>query len=183
MKRIFLSVFVLSAVVLLSAMTSDETSVSPEESPVKWMSFEEAVAKSKTEKRKIFVDVYTDWCGWCKVMDKKTFSDPKVAKILNENFYAVKFNAEQTEDVIFNGNTFKFIPSGNKGTHQLAAALLSNQLSYPTVVFLDEEFRIIQPLPGFREAPEFHMISQFIGEGHYKTKKFQDWQTTYKSPF
>lgn len=183
MKRIFLSVAVLSAVVVLSAMTIRETSVRPEESPVKWMSFEEAVVKSKTQKKKIFIDVYTDWCGWCKVMDKKTFSDPRVAKILNENFYAVKFNAEQTEDVVFNGTTFKFVPQGNKGTHQLAAALLSNQLSYPTVVFLDEEFRIIQPLQGFREAPEFFMISKFIGENHYKTQKWEEWKAAYKAPF
>src|SRR5882672_5223863 len=116
--------------------------------PIKWMSFEEAVEKSKIEKRKIFIDVYTDWCGWCKVMDKNTFSEAQVAKILNEKFYPVKFDAEQTEDVVFAGTTFKFIPAGNRGTHQLAMALLNNQLSYPTVVFLDEDFRMIQPLQG-----------------------------------
>jgi thioredoxin-related protein len=151
--------------------------------PVKWMSFEEAVEKSQKEKKKIFIDVYTDWCGWCKVMDKKTFSHPEVAKILNEEFYAVKFNAEQKEDITFQGHTFKFIPSGRNGYHQLAAALLNNQLSYPTVVFLDEEFKMIQPLPGYQEAPEFHKIIQFIGEDHYKTVTWKDWQGTYKSPF
>lgn len=155
----------------------------PEESPVNWMTFEEAIEKSKTEKRKIFIDVYTDWCGWCKVMDKNTFSEPKVAKILNEQFYPVKFDAEQREDVLFNGTTFKFVPSGNKGYHQLAAALLNNQLSYPTVVFLDEEFRMIQPLAGYQKAPEFHKIIQFIGEDHYKKTKWDEWQTIYKSPY
>jgi thioredoxin-related protein len=183
MKRIFLGIIVLAVTVVLTSMNVAETPGTPEGTTVKWMSFEEAVEKSKTDKRKIFVDVYTDWCGWCKVMDKKTFSDPKVAKILNEHFYPVKFNAEQTADVVFNGTTFKFIGNGSRGTHQLAAALLNNQLSYPTVVFLDEEFRIIQPLPGFREAPEFHKIAQFIGEGHYKTRKWVDWETSYKSPF
>jgi thioredoxin-related protein len=142
-----------------------------ENAPVQWMTFEEAVQKSKTEKRKIFIDVYTDWCGWCKVMDKKTFNDPTVAKILNEKFYPVKFNAEQKEDVVFNGNTFKFIPSGSSGVHQLAAALLNNQLSYPTGVFLDEGFNMIQPLPGYREASEFQKIAQFIGGDFYKTMK------------
>src|SRR6478736_5236100 len=93
--------------------------------PIKWMSFEEAIEKSKTEKRKIFIDVYTDWCGWCKVMDKKTFSEAKVAKILNEEFYPVKFNAEQRGNVVFNGTTFKFVASGNNGYHELAAALLN----------------------------------------------------------
>lgn len=160
------------------------TSLKPiEESPVHWMTFEQAVEKCKTQKRKIFIDVYTDWCGWCKVMDRKTFTDPNVAKLLNEKFYAVKFNAEQREDVKFQETTFKFVENGRSGYHQLAAALLNNQLSYPTVVFLDEDFKMIQPLPGYREAAEFHKIAQFIGEGHYKTEKWEDFQAAYKSPY
>jgi thioredoxin-related protein len=116
-------------------------------------------------------------------MDKNTFSDPEVAQLLNEKFHPVKFNGEQKEDIVFDGNTFKFVASGRSGYHQLAAALLNNKLSYPTVVFLDEEFRIIQPLAGYRKAPEFHMIAQFIGEGHYKNVKWEEWQAQYKSPY
>jgi thioredoxin-related protein len=152
-------------------------------SAVNWLTFEEAVAKSKTEKRKIFIDVYTDWCGWCKVMDKNTFNEPLIAKILNEQFYPVKFDAEQKEDVQFDGKTFKFMPYGNKGSHQLAMALLNNQMAYPTVVFLDEEFRMIQPLQGYQKAPEFHKIIQFIGFDHFKTEKWETFQSTYKSPY
>ena len=150
---------------------------------VKWMTFEEAVEKSKVEKRKIFIDVYTDWCGWCKVMDKQTFSQPAVAKLLNEEYYPVKFNAEQREDVIYKGTTFKFIPQGGRGTHQLAAALLQNQLSYPTVVFLNEDFAIVNILKGFRQAPEFHKIAAFIGGDYYKTTKMDAWEAQYQSPF
>ena len=182
MKKIITGLVLSLVGIVLTSMTSEKQGP-PEPSPVMWMSFEEAVEKSKTEKKKIFVDVYTDWCGWCKVMDKKTFNDPAVAKVLNEKFYPVKFNAEQKEDVIFNGNTFKFIEDGGRGTHQLAAALLNNQLSYPTVVFLDEQFKMIQPLPGFRQAPEFHKIAQFIGDDHYKTIKWDDWEAKYQSPF
>ena len=154
-----------------------------QEGPVKWMSFEQAIERSKSEKRKIFIDVYTDWCGWCKVMDKNTFSEARVAKILNEKFYPVKLDAEQREDIVFSGNTFKFVPSGNKGTHQLAMALLNNQLAYPTVVFLDEEFRMIQPLQGYQKTEEFHKIIEFIGDDHYKSMKWADWQGVYKSPY
>jgi thioredoxin-related protein len=153
------------------------------EGPVKWMSFEQAVEKSKTEKRKIFIDVYTDWCGWCKVMDKNTFSEPNVAKILNEKFYPVKLDAEQREDIVFNGTTFKFIPAGNSGTHQLALALLNNQPSYPTVVFLTEDFAMIQPMPGYQKPEDFHKVIQFIGEDHFKKMKWAEWQTVYKSPY
>lgn len=151
--------------------------------PVNWMSFEEAIRRSKTEKRKIFVDVYTDWCGWCKVMDKNTFSEPSVAKVLNEKFYAVKFDAEQTGDVLFDGRIFKFIPQGNRGVHELAVALLNNQMSYPTVVFLDENFKMIQPLAGYQKAPEFHRIIQFIGEDHFRKMKWTEYQNVYKSPY
>ncbi|MFM7327622.1 MAG: thioredoxin family protein [Bacteroidota bacterium] len=151
--------------------------------PVKWMSIEEAVERSKKEKRLIFIDVYTDWCGWCKVMDRNTFSVPEVAKILNEKFWPVKLDAEQRADIIFQGNTFRFKAYGNGGTHEFAAALLSNKLSYPTVVFLDEDFAMIQPLPGYQKAPEFHKIIQFIGEGHFRKMKWQEWQQKYRSPF
>ncbi len=177
MNRFFLNLFSTS-VLLLSSFN-----VPMGVSPVKWMTFEEAVERSKIEKRKIFIDVYTDWCGWCKVMDKNTFSDPKVAKILNDHFYPVKFNAEQREDVVFAGNTFKFVDNGRNGYHQLAASLLNNQLSYPTVVFLDDEFRMIQPLPGYQKPEEFHKIIQFIGEDHYKSLSWKDWQVKYKSPY
>ncbi len=182
MKRIVAVAAGLLLATLISSMTVEPSGV-PAEGPVRWMTFEEALKKSKTEKRPVFIDVYTDWCGWCKVMDKNTFSDPVVARLLNEKFYAVKFNGEQKEDVVFDGRTFKFVPSGRNGYHQLAAALLNNQLSYPTVVFLDEEFKMIQPLPGYRQAPEFHKIAQFIGEGYYKTQKWDEWQTQYKSPY
>jgi thioredoxin-related protein len=182
MKKIFSGILLMAFMISMMAFQSYQNP-KPEPGLVKWMSFEEAVQKSKTEKRKIFIDVYTDWCGWCKVMDKNTFNDPTIAQILNEKFYPVKFNAEQRESVQYNGTTFKFVESGRNGYHELAAALLNNKLSYPTVVFLDEDFKMIQPLPGYRQAPEFHKIATYIGEGHYKTEKWPEWEAKYKSPY
>lgn len=178
MKRLVLSAWLIG---LGFCMMSTKTV--PVEETVNWMSWDQAVEKAKTDKRKIFIDVYTDWCGWCKVMDKNTFSEPHIAKILNEKFYAVKFNAEQREDVVFNGHTFKFVASGGKGYHELAASLLNNKLSYPTVVFLDQDFKMIQPLAGYLKPEEFHRIIQFIGEDHYKTVTWADWQSKYQSPY
>ena len=74
--------------------------------PVKWYSIEEAAALATTSPRPIFVDAYTDWCGWCKRLDKDTFSHPVIAEILNTKYYAVKFNAESKEPVIFQGRNF-----------------------------------------------------------------------------
>jgi uncharacterized protein YyaL (SSP411 family) len=164
MKTIFINMLFLGVFLTLISMSS-EPQAKHEGSPVNWLTFEQAVAKSKTEKRKIFIDVYTDWCGWCKVMDKETFSNPEVAKLLNEKYYPVKLDAEQKEDIVYDGHTFKFVPSGRNGYHQLAASLLSNQLSFPTVVFLNEDFKILQILPGYRKAPEFYKIAQEIEIG------------------
>lgn len=175
-----LAAIVLWMIMLLAGATPGYTQG---DSEVKWMTFEEAVEKSRTEKRKIFIDVYTDWCGWCKVMDKKTFSQPAVAKVLNEKYYPVKFNAEQREDIVYNGTTFKFIEQGGRGTHQFAAALLNNQLSYPSVVFLNEDFAIIHILKGYQQAPQFHKIAEFIGGDFYKRIKMEAWEPQYQSPF
>ncbi len=155
------------------------------QSAVKWMTFEEAVEKSKTEKRKIFIDVFTEWCGWCKVMDKNTFSDPEIARLLNEKFYPVKFDAEQREDIVFKGTTFKFVPYGSRGVHQLAAALLNNELSYPTVVLVEEDFKSVSPVPGYKAPEEFHKMLTYFAFDHYKKGEHarEEFEKIYKSPY
>lgn len=176
-----------SSVILVGTQTS--SSPLTEVTSVKWLTFEEAVEKSKVEKKKIFIDVYTDWCGWCKVMDKNTFTDPKIAQLLNEKYYPVKFDAEQKQDVVFRGTTFKFIESGRSGYHQLAAALLNNQMSYPNFVFLNEEFQIVplisgySSLPGYRKPEEFHLYLSFVAEERFKTQNVDEFKKSYKSPY
>ena len=180
MKRILMLV---GLAVVLAGSTSLTTDKAAEEGPVKWLTFEQALEQSKTNPRPIFIDVYTTWCGWCKVMDKNTFSDPLVAKMLNDQFYPVKFDGEQKADVVFDGTTYKYVGDGSRGYHQLAAALLNNQLSYPTVVFLDENFKMLLPLQGNRKAPEFLPIATYIGEGHFRKIAWQEFEKQYKSPY
>jgi len=182
-ELIYISVIGLLLVFVGSSAFINEN-VEAEESPVNWMSFEEAVEKSKTEKKKVFIDVYTDWCGWCKVMDKNTFSQADIAQYLNENFYPVKLDAEQKEDIEFRGTTYKFVSSGSRGYHQLAAALLQNKLSYPTFVILNEDFQIINITPGYQKPEPFHKIISFYSEEAYLSEdKATEFEKSYKSPF
>jgi len=177
----YISIIALLMIFIGGSAFINEQSIEDAESPVNWMTFEEAVEKSQTEQRKVFIDVYTDWCGWCKVMDKNTFSQPDIAEYLNENFYPVKLDGEQKEDIEFRGHTFKYVASGRRGYHQLAASLLNNKLSYPTVVFLDEDFNMIQPLPGYQKPVQFERVIKFIGGDHYKDTSWEEWQQDFVS--
>lgn len=165
---------ILKPLFIILLTISLNTSLSAQQKPeVKWYSIEEVQQLVKKEPRKIYIDMYTDWCGWCKVMDQKTFTDEKIADQLNSNFYAVKFDAEGKESVEFRDRTFNFIAQGNRGYHELAAALMQGKLSYPTSVFLDENLNLISPLPGYYPPEKLHPILEFIGDDHYKTINYE----------
>jgi len=142
---------------------------------LKWYSWEEAVEANKQEPKKLFVDVYTDWCGWCKKMDKSTFVDPEVSAYLRENFYPVKLNAEQREAIEFDGTTFNFVESGRRGVHELAYALLDGRLGYPAFVYLDEEMKRITISPGYKTADVIMKELRYIGGDHYKDQTFDEY--------
>lgn len=167
MKKKVLFPALLIAVFTLSSLKAQE---------LKWMSWDEAVALASIEKnpKKVFIDVYTDWCGWCKRMDADTFQNPEVAAYMSENFYMVKLDGEQKEPIEYKGKTYTFVPSGRNGYHQLAAALLQGRLSYPTVVFLDENLQMLSPVPGYQKPDAFLKIARYFGENIYKEK---DWES------
>lgn len=139
--------------------------------PLKWYTWEEAVELNKTKPKKIVVDVYTDWCGWCKRMDKGAFSDPVVMSYIAEHFYPVKLNAEQREEIKFNGDSFGFVANENKrgGVHSLAYALLDGKMGYPTLVYLNEKYERIMISPGFKESPDLMKELRFAADEIYKT--------------
>ena len=122
---------------------------------IQWISMEEAMTAQQKNPKPIFIDVYTDWCGWCKVMDNKTFSRPEVAQYMNENFHSVKFNAEKEKPLTINGQQFEVVEAGRRGIHTFAYALLNGQMSYPSYVILDNQMQRLAVLKGFKEAEPF----------------------------
>ncbi len=175
-KVLFLFGFLLSLTAIYSFTTSSANDIG--ESPVKWYTWEEAVAANKKTPKKFYVDVYTNWCGWCKVMDKKTFTDPKVAQYLNENFYPIKLNAEQKEDITYDGQTFSWREAGRNGIHMLAYSLLEGKMSYPSFVFLNEKYERIMVSPGYKKPEQLLPELKFAGEELYKTTTWQEYQAS-----
>ncbi len=113
---------------------------------ITWYSFEEVIDKVEATPKMILIDVYTDWCGWCKKMDKETFTDKEVIAYVNENFYAVKLNAEDSKK--------KFEFRGREYSEEDMARAMRVQ-SYPNFVIMDAAMENITQLPGYREAKPF----------------------------
>ena len=171
--------FTLISIICLIAHSQNPAS--SQTTPVKWYTIQEAEKLFKQSPRPFFIDTYTDWCGWCKKMDKDTFTNSVISNILNTRYYPVKFDAEGKDSVIFLGT--KFINDGKSGkAHQLAVALLKGQLAYPTVVFLipqNDGKLILEPVPGYKEPKEMETILSFFADKNYETQKFDDFQKTF----
>ena len=120
-----------------------------------WYSIQEVVELQKENPKKVLVDVYTDWCRWCKVMDETTFADEALMADLQKDFYLVKLNAEIKTPIEFKGKTYQYVPGGRRGYHQLAAALLKGGLSYPSFAVLDENLNTIDIIKGYKEGKAF----------------------------
>lgn len=172
MKRI-------AQLLMLVACMAGGAEVWAQKASVAWMSLEEAIAAQAKSPRKIMIDVYTSWCGPCKMMMANTFTDPEVIAYLNENFYAVKFDAESPQPVVFRGQTFTnpgYRPgvTGRNSPHQLAGAL--GVTAYPTLVYLDEKGEIIAPITGYKTPPQLEMYLKFFAEHWNRSTSQPEWE-------
>ncbi len=176
-----MKLFINSIIFLVSILSLHAQSIN-------WMSMNEALEAQKDEPRKIIVDVYTNWCGPCKLMDKRTFSHPEVAKYINKHFYAVKFNAEGTEEITYKDYTYKNIhfdesrsPKQRNGQHLFANALKVS--AYPTVVFFDENSDVISPVVGYKTPQQLELYLKMIATDKYAEITTQEAWKVYQENF
>jgi len=127
-------------------------------SAIHWYTMEEAIAANEKEQKQLFIDMYTSWCGWCKVMDKKTFTNPEVIAYINKNYYPVKFNAEQRGEIQFKGENYKWRKGGRNGIHMLAYTLLKGKASYPSFVILDKDLNPERIIKGYKKPEQLMAI-------------------------
>ncbi|RZS98967.1 thioredoxin family protein [Aquimarina brevivitae] len=153
---------------------------------IKWMTMNEALAAQEKEPKKIFMDVYTDWCGPCKLLDKRTFHNKDVVNYVNQHFYAVKFNAEGNEDITYNNFTYTNpnYDASKKGKrnsqHFFANALKIT--GYPSIVFFDENGKLIAPVVGFKTPQQLELYLKMVKKDDYKTlTSAEAWQAYEKS--
>lgn len=158
---------------------------------INWLTMNQAVAAQANVPKKIFVDMYTNWCGPCKLLDRNTFSNMDVITYINKNFYAVKFNAEGNETISANGQSFTnpgYDPAKaqrRNSRHQFASYMGVN--AYPTVLFIDENGDLINRVKGYKTPQQMELYLKFFGTDLWETiqsqKGFDDYFQNFEPEF
>jgi thioredoxin-related protein len=174
MRPFVLSVFLLAASASLLAQGAS----------IQWMSVNDLEAAQAQEPRKVMIDVYTQWCGPCKMMMANTFTNGDVIAYINENYYAVKFDAEGPDPVEFKGKTFSnptYVPNkrGRNGVHELSRAF--NVGAYPTIVYLDENLDMIAPISGYKQPQQLELYLRFFDEAWQTGTSQEEWDAFQQS--
>jgi thioredoxin-related protein len=150
---------------------------------VKWLTFKEAQAELKKQQKPLLIDIYTDWCGWCKHMVKTTYSDPNIAGYINTYFYPVQFNAETHDTIEYNGEKYVNRSKEKKSPHDLAIKFLGQSLSYPSTIFVANNFQFNLLSQGFLETKKIEPLLVFTVENAFKTASFDDFNKNFEYTF
>jgi thioredoxin-related protein len=169
----------LAIIMLMVAVAYKPAPAKEKKEKIEWLTIQEAQEKYAKEKKPILVDLYTGWCGWCKVMDKKTYTNKNVISYVSEKFYPVKLDAETRKAIEFNGKTYSF--NADAKTHELAIYFSGGQLAYPTTVIIPTDGTEPQAIPGYLEVKDIEPIMKYFGEGHYGKESFMDYQKSFKA--
>ncbi|MDF2192546.1 DUF255 domain-containing protein [Paraflavitalea sp. CAU 1676] len=143
-----------------------------------WLTLTQVAEGLQKQKKPVLIDLYTDWCGWCKVMDKKTYTNKNVAAYLQDKFYAAKVDAETRSAITWQGKSYTY-NDGYK-TNNFAIYLTGGQLSYPTTVIIPVDGEP-QAIPGYLTPPELELLVKYFGEGQFGKKDFGEYQRSFKS--
>lgn len=147
---------------------------------IDWTTWENVLTKTQSAPRKIMVFVTTDWVGWGKRMESEINKTQEIIKLLNNNYYVIKMDAEQKEDINISGRIYKYIPKGRRGYHELAAELLEGRLSYPAIVFIDEKLSKITYINGYQTPIKMDAILNYFAKDIYKEISFEQYWRNYK---
>lgn len=146
---------------------------------VEWKTIEQAAkTDSKNNTKLYFVDFYTSWCGWCKKMDRETFTDPTVALILNKYYIPVKFDAEGNSEFTWRGNKYSNVataPGNRPSTHSFAKKVLGAKMGFPSFGLFKTDQAQLTVLQGYQSASDLVVILWYFASGDNKRYAFDNY--------
>ena len=153
---------------------------------INWVSLNKALELQKENPKKIMIDIYTNWCGPCKMLDKKTFQNNDVASYVNEHYYAVKLNGEGNETINYKdrsfGNPNYDASKKNRRNSSHEFANFMGISAYPTIAFLNETGDFIIPLKGFYNPQQLEFyLKMFVANKHTELKTQETFDAYYKA--
>lgn len=151
----------------------------PEKEKINWLSVDEVSLKMKAEPKPVLIDLYTGWCYWCKVMDKKTYNNPNVISYINDHFYAVKLNAETKDTVVWNDR--KYVFNSSDKINDFAVYVTQGQLAFPNTIIFPKKDQLPASIPGYMQPKEIELILKYFGEGNYKAENFNEFSKNFKA--
>lgn len=143
---------------------------------IRWISIEELNKVYKTTPKKILFEVYSKECHYCKDMDENIFSNRELAEYINKTYYAVKLDAFDKRDVNFGG----FLYQSKDGINPLASHLLKATIKFPTLIFVDEQLKMINYLQGYNDLARNKMVLHYVGDDAYKTMAWGIYQQEFE---
>jgi thioredoxin-related protein len=147
--------------------SDDGKAAAPAKAPDKleWLAFDAATQKATSQNKHMIVDVYTTWCGWCRIMEKQTYGDPEVSAYLKQNFVLVKVNGESASKMHWQGKELT--------EREFARAV--GVTGYPATYFLKPNADMLGGVSGFVRSPEFMIYAKYISTRWYEKGKIQEY--------
>lgn len=149
-----------------NSSSNNEKSSVPTENII-WLSYDQALTKSRVEDIPTILYFYSEDCGWCRKMERETFTHQEVQKLLKSDFALAKINGNSNQTVLVDGKRI---------TERQLSSVIYQINGFPTIWFLDNTNQRIANLPGFVTYDVFLDILIYIRDGFYKKYTFLEYQ-------